>query len=144
VEQLISELVARVQPLWEKVGIEVDSTLGESSEPKIDERSFERVLGNLITNAARHAEARVLVRLAHEDDWLVAAVHDDGPGIPAQDRKCIFEPFVRLDKSRSRETGGVGLGLAIVSRVLRANSGEVRVEESDLGGAAFLTSWPSG
>ena len=69
-------------------------------------------------------------------------VEDDGPGIAPDERSRVFEPFVRLDPSRDRATGGCGLGLAIVHSIAQAMSGEVKCEESDAGGARFCFQWP--
>lgn len=73
---------------------------------------------------------------------MQVCIDDDGPGIPAEDRKRIFEPFTRLDTSRARAFGGHGLGLAIVKRIMEWHQGEVHVEDSPLGGARFCLSWP--
>ena len=70
-------------------------------------------------------------------------VDDDGPGIPARDRDKIFEPFIRLDESRDRGTGGAGLRLAIVQRVAAAHHGDISVHGSPLGGARFILRWPA-
>ena len=107
-----------------------------------DSRAFDRALRNLLANAARHAEARVRVSWGNQGDAVFVAVEDDGPGVPAEQRERIFEPFARLDASRDRGSGGVGLGLAIVQRILVAHGGSVAVEDSALGGARFLMRWP--
>ncbi len=70
-------------------------------------------------------------------------VEDDGPGIAPEERQRVFEPFVRLDPSRDRATGGCGLGLAIVHSIARcAFGGEVLCSQSELGGAQFTFNWP--
>ena len=68
-------------------------------------------------------------------------VEDDGPGIPKSDYKRIFQAFVRLDSSRSRDTGGYGMGLAIVERIATWHGGDVIVSKSLLGGAEFTIRW---
>ncbi|MNC08804.1 Sensor protein RstB [compost metagenome] len=75
-------------------------------------------------------------------DTAILQVEDDGPGIPAEERERVFEPFVRLDPSRDRATGGCGLGLAIVHSVATAMEGSVVVDSGSLGGARFRFSWP--
>ena len=99
-------------------------------------------MGNLLENAARHATARVEVTLAERDDLVTFTVDDDGPGIPAPDQDRIFERFVRLDESRSRDEGGSGLGLAIVAAVAAAHGATVAVGDSPLGGARFRVVFP--
>ncbi|GAA1678263.1 HAMP domain-containing sensor histidine kinase [Glycomyces endophyticus] len=97
-----------------------------------------RAVGNLLANAQRHAASAVTVTLEVEDDeWLHLDVGDDGNGVPAGDRKRIFDRFVRLDESRSRDDGGAGLGLAIVQDVALGHRGMVWVLESPEGGALF-------
>ena len=108
----------------------------------IDMRLMERVLDNLINNALRYSEKTLRVSLAAEESQARLTVEDDGSGIAADERDKIFEPFVRLDPSRDRATGGCGLGLAIVHSIAQAMGGQVSCETSDLGGAKFTFCWP--
>ena len=72
----------------------------------------------------------------------VLDVDDDGPGIAEHHRERVFKPFARLDKSRHRASGGYGLGLSIVKRIVDWHGGEIRVEQSDWGGARFRVILP--
>jgi two-component system sensor histidine kinase RstB len=110
-----------------------------------DGRYLRRVLQNLLSNALKHAAHRVVIRVGHlpGGEHIGIDVLDDGPGVPEPDRLRIFEPFTRLDHSRSRESGGVGLGLAIVQRLVQAHGAEITVGEADGGGAAFALRWPA-
>ncbi|WP_343644562.1 two-component system sensor histidine kinase RstB [Enterobacter sp.] len=108
----------------------------------LDMRLMERVLDNLINNALRYSETTLRIGLDLRDSRASLTVEDDGPGIAPQARETVFEPFVRLDPSRDRATGGCGLGLAIVHSIAQAMGGTVRCEESELGGARFCFSWP--
>lgn len=108
----------------------------------LDMRLMERVLDNLINNALRYCQNTVKVTLQLEGSQASLIVEDDGPGIAPDERSRVFEPFVRLDPSRDRATGGCGLGLAIVHSIAQAMSGEVNCEESDAGGARFCFQWP--
>ena len=103
-----------------------------------------RVLVNLVDNAQRHAKSAVWVGLGTEPQhgMAVLRVADDGAGVPQSDRARIFDRFVRLDESRSRDEGGAGLGLAIVRDVVSAHHGEVYVEQSAHGGAVFVVRLP--
>ncbi|MGD8325137.1 MAG: ATP-binding protein, partial [Gammaproteobacteria bacterium] len=76
-------------------------------------------------------------------DGFRLSVEDDGPGIPEDAREAVFRAFSRIDDSRSRETGGSGLGLAVVVRVAELHGGRATVDSSpDLGGARFSICWP--
>jgi signal transduction histidine kinase len=107
-----------------------------------DEAGLRRVVRNLLENAIRVASERVSVSLQAAEGRAILRVDDDGPGIPEMDRARIFERFVRLDEARARETGGVGLGLAIVAELVRGHGGTILVTESPLGGARFEISLP--
>ncbi|MEW2403251.1 HAMP domain-containing sensor histidine kinase [Streptomyces sp. NPDC046862] len=96
-----------------------------------------RVLGNLLDNARRHAHDRVDVTLRTDGAWAVLQVADDGSGVPPEERERIFERFVRLDESRSRDDGGAGLGLAIARDIAVRHGGTLGVGEAPGGGALF-------
>lgn len=109
---------------------------------QIDLRLMERVIDNLINNALRYSQQKLRVSLRLENQKAVLQVEDDGPRIPLEEREHIFQPFVRLDPSRDRATGGCGLGLAIVHSVAVAMGGTVTADSGSLGGALFCFSWP--
>jgi len=73
---------------------------------------------------------------------LVLLVDDDGPGIPENKRDLVFEPFVRLDHSRARDSGGAGLGLAIARGIVERHGGHLQLNDSPLGGACFRLELP--
>ncbi|HFE3555400.1 TPA: two-component system sensor histidine kinase RstB [Enterobacter hormaechei] len=108
----------------------------------LDMRLMERVLDNLMNNAMRYSESTLRIGLDLQGSQSILCVEDDGPGIEPDEREKVFEPFVRLDPSRDRATGGCGLGLAIVRSIAQAMGGSVRCEASELGGARFVFSWP--
>jgi len=101
-----------------------------------------RVVRNLVQNAERHAASCVTVAV-HDGDPVVLLVDDDGPGIPAEHRERVFDRFHRLDSPRSRDTGGVGLGLAIVRELVTSIGGRVVVETSPVGGARLRVELPA-
>lgn len=106
-------------------------------------RYIHRVIQNLVGNALRYANSVVRVTCYLEGDQAVLCVEDDGQGIPEDQRSRVFEPFTRLDDSRTRSTGGYGLGLSIVNRIVFWFAGDIRVTASEtLGGAAFTMRWP--
>ena len=91
-----------------------------------------RLLFNLTENAIRYnrPDGTVHIIVTEEEKRLIIRVADTGYGVPEQYRESIFQPFFRVDKSRSRENGGVGLGLSLVWEIVTLHGGEVRVEES--------------
>jgi two-component system OmpR family sensor kinase len=145
VDALVDSVAGNVANDVADRGIVLDvSTLGAPVTHVCDPKLVARALLNLIRNGTRYA-SRTL-RLSATGDArgaLVLAVDDDGPGIPAADRARVFEPFQRLDSSRDRQTGGFGLGLAIVRRVAVVHGGDVRLEDSPLGGARFVITLPA-
>ncbi|MFF4274952.1 sensor histidine kinase [Streptomyces sp. NPDC001536] len=98
---------------------------------------LERVIGNLLDNAQRHARAVIGVTVRREGAWAVVEVADDGDGVAEADRERIFERFVRLDEARSRDDGGAGLGLAIARDVAARHGGTLTVRDAPAGGALF-------
>jgi len=102
-----------------------------------------RVTRNLLDNAVRHAEGQVHVALHHTDGWAELTVDDDGPGVPVESEHRIFDRFARLDESRDRSTGGVGLGLAVVRAVVEHHGGTAACARSPLGGARFVVRLPT-
>ena len=120
--------------------LEIRSTI-EVDAVRCEPRYMARAVVNLLRNAALHARSTVSVSLRRENDRTVIHVDDDGAGIDAADRERLFEPFVRLDRSRARDSGGFGLGLAIVRQVARWHGGEAVITESPLGGARVSIAW---
>nr|AFI57016.1 QmnRg2 [Amycolatopsis orientalis] len=103
-----------------------------------------RLVRNLLDNADKHAAGVVAVSLRQDGRDAVLAVEDDGPGVPPEQRERVFDRFFRVDGSRDRASGGVGLGLALVRRIARSHGGEVAVTSSaTLGGARFEVRLPS-
>ncbi|MFD8971217.1 sensor histidine kinase [Streptomyces sp. NPDC059593] len=101
-----------------------------------------RVIGNLLDNAQRHAEARITATVRMTADGVLLCVDDDGPGVPEAERDRVFERFVRLDDARSRDDGGAGLGLAIARDVARRHGGDLTAGQAPGGGARFTLRLP--
>ncbi len=109
----------------------------------MDPRLMELALSNLLVNATKYAENNVRCSLAQAANEYLLTVEDDGKGIPEDVRGQVFKAFTRIDDSRNRETGGYGLGLAVVARVAELHGGTAAVNSSpSLGGARFSISWP--
>ncbi len=137
----LAELAHLDGPEGEDVDVSVDYPDGVV-EVDADPKLFQRVAENLLRNAARYAKRHTVVEVRGGPALVELTVHDDGPGIPLAQREKVLSPFVRLEADRGSKTGGVGLGLAIVQRVVERHGGKVTIEDSHLGGAAIVTTWP--
>jgi two-component system OmpR family sensor kinase len=133
--------LARLDTSGER-SIEVDIDLAMEIRVSADQRLFQRAVENLLRNAVQHAHGKVLLQLTQDERHVRVAVHDDGPGIPEELRDKVLIPFFRIATDRGRRTGGAGLGLAIVTRILHHHGGDMAIEGSPLGGAMVVTSWP--
>ncbi len=132
-------LDARAVDPERSVELEVDG-----STPVVvgDGPRLRQVLGNLVGNALTHSPSPVRVRVSSGGGVAVVEVVDEGPGIPEEDRARVFERFYRADASRTRASGGSGLGLSIVAALVAAHAGTVTVEETPGGGATFRVQLP--
>ena len=113
----------------------------DSEEIEGDYRYLSRAAGNLLHNAVRYATSRIDLRVGVENGKHFLFVDDDGPGVPAAERERLFEPFTRLDDSRTRQSGGSGIGLAIVKQIARWHGGTAAISESVLGGTRVSLAW---
>lgn len=104
---------------------------------------IKRAIGNVVANALKYAASEVKISAHSENGLVTVAVDDDGPGIPEDKRHEVFSPFARLEQSRGRSTGGVGLGLALVDMIMRTHQGTASVGASPLGGARVELRWNS-
>ena len=95
--------------------------------------SLRRVFDNLVDNAVKYGGG-ASVSLVETDKNIVIAIMDEGPGIPGEEIERVFDPFYRVETSRNRETGGVGLGLAVVRSIIRGHGGEVTLRNRETGG----------
>lgn len=125
--------------------IELDAP--KSLEMNGDESRLRQVFANLLSNALEHTPTGtpIEVKLSQDDGWMVARVHDSGPGIEPGHAEHIFEPFYRADPSRGRSEGqgsGTGLGLAIVEAVVEAHGGSIQLETGSGTGATFTLRIP--
>ena len=119
----------------------VNETNEESLVVSIDSYYLSRAMTNLLTNARRYSKSKIEIHVDKNQDGVSIHVDDDGPGVPEAERTNILKPFVRLDESRSAKTGGYGMGLAIVQKILHFHNGEVLVAQSALGGARVTLRW---
>lgn len=122
--------------------LSVDADLEQGKKALFEPFYLARAVGNLLENAARYGDSTVGIHLAFNEKTCCIHIDDDGEGIPSEHQEKIFEPFVRLDPSRNKKTGGHGLGLAIVRNIIEGHGGEVHVRSSPMGGARFTLRWP--
>lgn len=126
-----------------KIHALVDAGAEDWKYVDVEPRYIHRAIQNLVGNATRYAASEVRVHCHFGEETCRVDVEDDGPGIPEADWERVFTPFARLDDSRTRKSGGYGLGLSIVRRILYWHGGQAFVSRSqDLGGAAFSLVWP--
>jgi len=104
-------------------------------------RGLRRLVSNVLDNAIKYG-GRARVELSARGRWLLVVVDDSGPGIPADQREAVLEPFVRLDPSRNRATGGAGLGLTIAKKVVETHDGRLVLSDAPDGGARVIIALP--
>jgi signal transduction histidine kinase len=138
--------IVRTEAATMPTGVDAPSVdvVGETATAMVDERLIARAVRNLMANACRHARQTVRAETLISGETIWVHVDDDGPGVAEVDRQAILRRFGRLDQARNSDSGGAGLGLAIVSSVARAHGGEVVVGDSALGGARISMSFPVG
>jgi two-component system osmolarity sensor histidine kinase EnvZ len=137
-----------LRPLLEEVvggarrdGSDVELAIEGEITLTLRPNAIRRSLTNLVANACRYSK-HVAVRARRFGDSLELIVDDDGPGIPSERREDVFRPFFRLDSSRSRATGGVGLGLTIARDLVRGHGGDLVLDQSPLGGLRAIVRLP--
>lgn len=138
----LTEIIRQAKISKSNISIAFDVAGPDLKHARFEPRLLARALGNLLQNAQRYAQSDVKVVFTQDNGHYQLSVDDDGPGIPDTERDSIFEAFKRLDASRDRDTGGYGLGLAIVQRISLWHGGSVVVQDSPLGGARFIIRWP--
>ena len=139
---MMEEILTDLAPLAEKKGVALVCD-GDGVMTGSDTLIY-RLLFNLTENAIRYNRPNGTVRIsiAEEETQIVVRVADSGCGIPEEYRRSIFQPFFRVDKSRSRAYGGVGLGLSLVWEIARLHGGEVLVEKSTEEGTTMAVRFP--
>lgn len=139
IEAWVRQIQEKCEPPNKQVAFASDAVVDEAW---MDPRLMGLALSNLMVNAYRYADSKVLCTVSRQDGDYRVTVEDDGEGIADSERDGVFKAFARIDDSRNRETGGYGLGLAIVARIAALHGGTARVEASaKLGGARFMLTW---
>ncbi len=130
---LISDTLETFRELAEQQNKELRGDVDPEIDPiAMDTLRLGRVLNNLISNAIRHTQSKGLIEViaTKQDDGVIIAVVDDGAGIQPEDLPFVFDRFYRGEKSRSRNLGGAGLGLAIAKGIIEAHQGKIIAESS--------------
>lgn len=139
---MIEEIITDLEPIAEEKGIALNYD-GNGTMIGSDTLIY-RLIFNLTENAIRYnrANAQVHISVCDDGDKISIRVRDNGHGIPEQYRESIFQPFFRIDKSRSRAHGGVGLGLSLVWEIVLLHKGAIKIEESSDNGTVMLVTLP--
>lgn len=134
---------AALEPEWKGKNLTL-TVEGESVTVPADGDRIAQVITNLLSNAIKYTpeQGHIRVSVTHSEQEGILAVEDDGIGIPEEELPLIFERFYRTDRSRSRSTGGAGIGLAIVRSIVTAHGGTVRAEHRDGKGSRFVVTIP--
>lgn len=133
---LVEECLQHLPPM--PAHLQLQTTLAMTDQLlQVDQRLIVRAIQNLLKNAFKYAEQRIIFSVQQDNEQCLISVEDDGAGIPDSDIEKIFVPFYRLDRSRDRATGGFGLGLSIVKQIVLLHGGSVVVLKSEMGGARF-------
>ncbi|HEX6493652.1 MAG TPA: ATP-binding protein [Candidatus Dormibacteraeota bacterium] len=143
---LAEAVVEEMEPLGERRGVQVVSTVSPGTVILGDPLSLRRALTNLVENGIRYNRdgGHVIVEDAGQSpDWVQVAVRDDGIGIAAEEHKKVFDRFYRVDRSRSRAEGGSGLGLAIVTKIAAEHGGRVDLQSQPGVGSRFVLTLPA-
>lgn len=138
VDALVEEVLADLEPLAQEKDINLVEKCDEMTMMGSDILIY-RLVYNLVENAIKYNNpgGQVIVTALQQGEHKKIMVEDTGNGIPKDLRERIFEPFFRIDKSRSRALGGVGLGLALVREIVRVHDGNITVRDNDAGGITF-------
>jgi len=146
-DALVNQVIAELAPLRADVTVTRGQCLAAADNDgawvEAEPRYLHRALQNLVSNAMRHAQSQVSVSYQVGQQRCRVDIEDDGPGVPESAWERIFTPFMRLDDSRARASGGHGLGLSIVRRIIHWHNGRALISQSkNLGGACFSLAWP--
>ncbi|MDR0889882.1 MAG: HAMP domain-containing histidine kinase [Oscillospiraceae bacterium] len=143
-QHTVRKVSRMLQPLAGQRGIEISTEIAPNCTVMLVEDDLYQILFNLAENAIKYNTAGgwVGLSLQREQDNIVIRVEDSGVGIPLDAMEHVFERFYRVDKARSREAGGAGLGLSIVHDMVARNFGTIAVSPREAGGTAFTVTFP--
>ncbi|WP_304172023.1 cell wall metabolism sensor histidine kinase WalK [Phenylobacterium aquaticum] len=137
----LSSLLESICDEMAETGADTEVERGEKVILEGDPIALRRLFANLVENAVKFGD-RARARVYKDGAVAMVEIEDDGPGIPPEDAERVFEPFYRREPSRSRQTGGIGLGLAVVRSVVRSHGGDVTLENRPGGGMTARVQLP--
>lgn len=137
-DDLLTELVEKQR----KIGQKIDCHIEEHIEISGRLNDISRAITNILTNADRYA-SKTSVTLGIRNKMARITIEDNGPGIPESKRRAVFKAFYRLDGSRNKQTGGVGLGMTITRDILLSHGGDITLAKSKMGGLKVVMSIPT-
>lgn len=138
VDAIVEEVLADLEPLAQEKNIKLVGACEDTTMTGSDILIY-RLVYNLVENAIKynHPGGQVTVTSCQKEKQVYLSVEDTGSGIPPELRERVFDPFFRVDKSRSRELGGVGLGLALVREIVKVHDGIITIQPNPSGGTIF-------
>ncbi|HHU69474.1 MAG TPA: cell wall metabolism sensor histidine kinase WalK [Thermoanaerobacterales bacterium] len=144
VMKLANNITGRLRPLADEKNIKLSTRGRIKGKLKIDAEKLYHIIWNLADNAIKYTPngGKVYISLIEEKERLIIRVRDTGIGIPEGEIENIFEPFVRIDKARCRESGGFGLGLSLVKEIVETQNGEIKVKSRQDKGSVFTIILP--
>lgn len=134
---ILDRIIGRAQ----RQGESIQSQMSERLMIRVRPVATERALANIIGNACKYGK-QVWINAYEQSEAIEISVDDDGPGIPQALREDVFRPFFRIEKSRNKKTGGIGLGLSIARDIIQAHGGEIFLEDSNRGGLRVVIRLP--
>jgi two-component system osmolarity sensor histidine kinase EnvZ len=137
----LSRLLEEVVGGFKRQGTAIDLHIESDMALMLRPDALRRCLNNLIGNATRHAQ-QIWVRAGKREHAVEILIDDNGPGIAAEMRDEVFRPFYRIESSRNKRTGGVGLGLTIARDIVRSHGGDIRLEDNPSGGLRVRITLP--
>jgi len=139
IKTIIERIVSNLKRQGNDVILNCDEKIMLRARPV----AIERAIANIANNACKYTKKHVWIKLEEKPEELKIFIEDDGEGIPKNKIAEVFKPFHRLEKSRNKETGGIGLGLSISQDIIHAHGGEIYLEHSEKGGLKAIIRLPN-
>ena len=137
----VSELLTSIVEKQRRLGQKIDFHVEQKQDMLLRPDAFSRAISNVLNNANRYAKSACMT-MSVRDGSVHIIIDDDGPGIPAEKHNDVFRAFYRLDESRNTQTGGVGLGLTVTRDIVLSHGGDIRLEDSPMGGLRVHLQFP--